>query len=223
MNYERVYDQFVIDRRRKEAALIRDNRHLWQSHHIIPRSVGGGNGRDNLIRLTHEDHLFAHLLLGKIYGGYLWAAALLMLGEEKIGRKARRRYDFARRAYSRAQSERLTGKPGFMTGRKHSAETRAKLSASHKGLPQSEETKKKRAATLIGNKHRLGKPVSEATRELMRQRMMGNKSRTGQIPGALERQRRSESGKRSWTAERHEQHQAMLKRRWAKYHAERAA
>lgn len=38
-----------------------------ENHHIIPRSMGGTNSKDNLVRLTGREHFIAHLLLHKIY------------------------------------------------------------------------------------------------------------------------------------------------------------
>src|SRR5690606_20813609 len=48
-------------------------------HHILPRCLGGGNDPENLIRLTPEDHYFAHLLLGQIHNTRdTWAACVMM-------------------------------------------------------------------------------------------------------------------------------------------------
>lgn len=92
MDYKRIYDDFIKDRRRKESGLTG----YTERHHILPRSLGGGNEPDNLIRLSAEDHIFAHLLLAKAFGGRLWGALLLMmqpprqLGIVSRGRRARR-------------------------------------------------------------------------------------------------------------------------------------
>ena len=32
-------------------------------HHIVPKSLGGSNKFKNLVMLSHEDHIYAHLLL----------------------------------------------------------------------------------------------------------------------------------------------------------------
>jgi hypothetical protein len=216
MNYERIYEQFIDDRRRREGSLTTANRSDWQRHHIKPKSTGGSDRRENLINLTHADHLFAHVLLAKIYGGALWSTVLLMLGAYPVGRRARACYAAARRNYAEHQSKKLTGQPGFFSGRKHSVETRAKLSESHTGLIQSEETRRKRSELSKGNKYRVGKRDDEETRQRKRIRMLGNASRTGQTRGEEERRRCSESVRLSWTPERHEQHQAMLARRWGK-------
>lgn len=70
MNYKKIYDQFIADRRIKEKTLTGYS----EKHHIIPRSLGGDESDGNLIRLNAGDHYFAHLLLAKAYGGNQWAA-----------------------------------------------------------------------------------------------------------------------------------------------------
>lgn len=40
-----------------------------EKHHIIPRSLGGNDSDNNLIRLLPREHFIAHLLLAKIYTG----------------------------------------------------------------------------------------------------------------------------------------------------------
>ena len=74
MDYGRIYRDFIADRRRIEPTL----EGYTEKHHILPRALGGGNEAENLIRLTAEDHFFAHLLLAKIHGGRMWAAVYAM-------------------------------------------------------------------------------------------------------------------------------------------------
>jgi transcription elongation factor Elf1 len=40
-----------------------------ESHHILPRSLGGTDVPDNLVNLTAREHFMAHLLLSKMYKG----------------------------------------------------------------------------------------------------------------------------------------------------------
>lgn len=72
MNYELIYQRFISDRRGRELAGYSER------HHILPRCMGGGDEAENLIRLTPEDHYFAHLLLAYAYGGKNWVAVHAM-------------------------------------------------------------------------------------------------------------------------------------------------
>ena len=89
MNYYRIYDEFIKDRLEKQNQrgwhkLQRPNRNdPFDKHHIFPRCKGGGDEAANIIKLTIEDHFFAHLLLAKIYGGSLWAPLAFMLGGKR--------------------------------------------------------------------------------------------------------------------------------------------
>ncbi len=84
MNYARIYAEFIRDRLHKQP----EKPEYFEVHHIKPRCFGGGNEPENLVRLTPEDHLFAHLLLAVIHGGPLWAACFLMY-EKPSGRRVR--------------------------------------------------------------------------------------------------------------------------------------
>lgn len=103
MNYERIYAEFIADRRVKEP----EKPQYFERHHILPRCLGGGDEPDNLIRLTPEDHFFAHLLLAKIHGGELWAPVAFMVGGSRKDYKpthSRKKYGWVCRALSRAKS-----------------------------------------------------------------------------------------------------------------------
>jgi len=41
----------------------------YQKHHIVPKSLGGNNSKDNLVKLTLREHYVAHLLLTKMTVG----------------------------------------------------------------------------------------------------------------------------------------------------------
>ena len=105
MNYVRIYEAFIQDRRCKEAATMGYS----ERHHIKPRALGGGNEATNLIDLTPEDHFFAHLLLAKIHGGRMWAPVAFMVSGQRKDYKpvqSRRSYGWAKRAMAKA----LTGR-----------------------------------------------------------------------------------------------------------------
>lgn len=78
MNYEKIYNDFIADRKAKEANLIESGEY-FEKHHTVPKSMDGSDDAENLIALTAGDHYFAHLCLAKAYGGRnLWAAVWAM-------------------------------------------------------------------------------------------------------------------------------------------------
>lgn len=48
-------------------------------HHILPRSLGGGDEPSNLVKLTYREHFLAHWLLTKIYDGAARSAMVYAL------------------------------------------------------------------------------------------------------------------------------------------------
>ena len=73
-----------------------------ESHHIIPKCLGGSNDLTNLVDLTAREHYIAHLLLAKIHGGTLWHAVNLM---GKLKKYTNRQYEKARIEHSKLLSE----------------------------------------------------------------------------------------------------------------------
>jgi hypothetical protein len=61
MNYEKIYNQIV------ERAKNRVLDCYTESHHIIPRCMGGGDEKENLVNLTAREHFISHWLLHLIY------------------------------------------------------------------------------------------------------------------------------------------------------------
>lgn len=65
MNYIKIYEDLV--RKAKESIRSKSPSTHYESHHIVPRSMGGGNEKSNLVLLTPREHFIAHRLLTKIY------------------------------------------------------------------------------------------------------------------------------------------------------------
>lgn len=133
MNYAAHYSRLV------ERARIRALSGYSERHHIVPRCIGGTNDKDNVIRLTPEEHYVAHQLLVKMYPGnhrLLWAA-VSMTNQTKRQQRNNKLYGWLRRLLADKISK-------LHQGRKHTDETRAKMAQSHLGVkrgPHSEEHK----------------------------------------------------------------------------------
>jgi hypothetical protein len=112
VDYMRIYREFIADRKVIEPTLTGYS----ERHHILPRSLGGSNDPENLIRLTAEDHYFAHCCLAKIYGGKMWSALARMRWSRREGDRqwvaTRRMYGVARRKAADHLSKLFSGQPG---------------------------------------------------------------------------------------------------------------
>jgi hypothetical protein len=115
-----------------------------ERHHIIPKSMGGSDDLSNLVDLTAREHFICHLLLPKMTEGEhyhkMLRAYVIMSGREIYGS---RKYAFYREEFSK-----IAGKPGELNpmwgvdrsgekntffGKKHSEESKRKMSENRKG------------------------------------------------------------------------------------------
>ncbi|MGL4353054.1 MAG: HNH endonuclease signature motif containing protein [Aeromonas popoffii] len=63
MNYRLIYNNFIFSRLNSAVG----PGVYTERHHILPSCMGGGDGPENLIRLSAREHFIAHRLLAKIY------------------------------------------------------------------------------------------------------------------------------------------------------------
>jgi hypothetical protein len=66
MNYVKIYEK-IIDNAKSQNRKKTKEGSIYESHHIIPKSVGGLNNKDNLVLLTPKEHYICHKLLVEIY------------------------------------------------------------------------------------------------------------------------------------------------------------
>jgi len=80
-----------------------------ERHHIIPRSLGGGNNKDNIVRLTVREHYIAHHLLIKMLEGgarnKMINAFWYMSHSRGQIKLTSRQFEYLKLIYAEAQSE----------------------------------------------------------------------------------------------------------------------
>jgi hypothetical protein len=115
-----------------------------ESHHILPRSLGGTDEKHNLVDLTAREHFICHWLLVKIHTGQAQHKMIYALNGMKRNGKDNERYETAitSRVYARLRAE---------FGRVHS-ETMKGRKAHNKGKPMGDEQKKKLSIQMTGRK-----------------------------------------------------------------------
>lgn len=132
MDYKRIYNQFILDRRKRENKLSG----YFEKHHIKPKSLGGDDEPENIIKLTPEDHLFAHKLLALFEGGSMWHA-LHMCNQNgsscKSIKLSRLWYGKLKRERAKYMSLKMSGSGHHFYGKKLSEEHVEKLVKSHLG------------------------------------------------------------------------------------------
>lgn len=125
--YTRTY--FAIIAKAKTQARIK-GANYYESHHIIPKSLGGSNELDNKVLLTFREHFICHQLLVKMvdskesinkmrYALYMFSRTNLQ--QRGLNRRQQILCAEANRAASSTRSH------YSMLGKKHSEESKAKM------------------------------------------------------------------------------------------------
>ena len=84
--YYQWYQNLVLKSKNRKL----DNTVYKESHHIIPKCLGGDNSETNLVKLTLREHYIAHLLLSKMYDGeakrkmYYGLWIMLLQGKKEV-------------------------------------------------------------------------------------------------------------------------------------------
>ncbi len=96
-------------------AKTRDIEGYVEHHHIIPKSLGGTNNKDNLVKLSAKEHFVAHLLLTKMTEGedkkkMVRAFWLMSKGTGKRYAPCSKMYEIARALFVTAQK----GHPNYL-------------------------------------------------------------------------------------------------------------
>lgn len=150
-------------------------------HHIVPRSLGGSNDADNLIRLTARQHFVAHWMLARALGGSAARAFFMMSNFGRYGQVNSTTYAIARQEYAEQVSQQLKGKPSQCP---FSEETKQKMREAKLGRSLREETKQKLRIAMLGQKR--GPEFAAKVSEAKRGRSNG---RSGHVMSAQTKQR----------------------------------
>lgn len=149
MNYKLIYDNII--KKYKELNLVKSK--ITETHHIIPRCIGGTDDKSNLVVVPTRVHYILHLLLWKIKNyskkqHKKLTNALFCMSKLPIDNKGRRKIKVNSKLYECYSNERKRfmsekcKKWGSVTpgihftkghlGHKHSEEARKKMSKKRK-------------------------------------------------------------------------------------------
>jgi hypothetical protein len=194
MNYTKVYNQLMERAKGRKP----EKGGYYESHHIVPKCMGGSNDKENKVKLTYREHFIAHWLLHREYptNKSLAAAFHIMaygtswrnvrkekgdffpssrqLEEAKMAKVIQRRGTIHSEETRRKISESNKGKPSATKGSTHTDEAKEKMRAAKLGKKRSEEDKrkisegKKRQVPTGPSNHRYGTKHTEETKAKMR-------------------------------------------------------
>ena len=134
-----------------------------EKHHIIPRSLGGNNSKDNLVRLTGREHFICHWLLIKMVTGSNREKMVYAFRMMRVTSKdhSGNRYEtkLTSRIFEKYREEHITIHSKTMTGRvSHNKGKKFGPQSVERRLITSLATKGKNLGKEPGNK---GKPQPE--------------------------------------------------------------
>lgn len=112
-----------------------------EQHHKIPRSFGGPNTKDNIVRLTIREHIIAHAMLVRMTSGP---------EKHKMAKALGRMLSSRQGALYKPRSSVFAAQLRMAARWKMSDEQKAKVSERHKGKVISDEQKLKLSISLKG-------------------------------------------------------------------------
>jgi hypothetical protein len=155
--YTKLYYQIIT------PTLNRELNTYKELHHIIPRSMGGTDEKDNLTYLTAREHFICHWLLVKMTEGQARSKMIYALQGMRAQNNSQQRYEtkITSRVYehyriehARIHSETMKGRPAWNKGIPQTEEHKEKnRQAALKRGPKSEETIEKWKKSREGYKH----------------------------------------------------------------------
>jgi len=155
--YKQWYEQIVL---RAQIRTLSDDIYT-EKHHIIPRSIGGNNSKENIVNLTAREHFICHWLLVKMTNSRARMKMVYALRMMRAAPVNQPRYNniFTSRIYEYYKQEFIKAHTERVTGWKYTDEQKLRMSIAQKKSYQetwTDEMKAKRnAAVAEANRRRV--------------------------------------------------------------------
>jgi len=153
MNYSKIYFSIIENRKNNPY-----NGYV-ECHHIVPKSLGGTDDKNNLVNLSAREHFICHLLLTKMYSEgtvnyHKMVKAFMMMLVCKSENQQRvmtsKKFEYLRIKFSEIQSASQSGINNSQFGKTKSIELKNKIRESvsktlaAKGLGEKKKLKQQR-------------------------------------------------------------------------------
>lgn len=158
-----------------------------ERHHIVPRSLGGDDSKENMVDLTAREHFICHWLLVKMHSGIARGKMINAIVMMKAAADHQDRY-FNSRVYEKLREEYRQYISNMNKGRVqplHEKIKQIEAMTGRKRKPFNQEWLERLAASNRGERNGMyGKRHSEATKERM---SYAAKNRRKETPEEIER------------------------------------
>lgn len=151
-----------------------------EKHHILPKCLGGGNEKENLVLMPVRYHIIAHMVLARAYQiNKLWYAVHSMLSLGNSQRKIIKEKYFSTKKLAKLREEIIINISGIHNpnyGIIRSEEFKEKIRKANIGKKASKETKIKMSLSRSGSNNWLyNKPFPEEAKRKLSEKMKGRK------------------------------------------------
>lgn len=165
--YYKWYKKIISSAKQREEYVTK----YYETHHIIPKALGGTDDPTNLVRLTAREHFVSHILLTKFTSGEHYYKMLCACNGMRRHRDYQSRY-INSRLYETVKKRFAEEHRARLSGKKLSPEHRTAISNGLKGRKSSVETIEKRVKANTGKKR------TPEQRERMRQAQLNRIPKT---------------------------------------------
>jgi len=173
--YSKYYFNIVTNAKARTLAIDT----YVEKHHIIPRSLGGLNNSDNIVKLSAREHLVCHRLLVKMTSGLQKSKMAFAAWRMVFSSSKHKRVKVTARVYQSIKLEMSVAAKERSKSYRHSTESKQKISESKIGKSRDvtwgdkisiANTGKKRSPLLVDTKEKIsqslkGKPLGPASSE----------------------------------------------------------
>ena len=120
-----------------------------EKHHIVPRSMGGSDKKDNLVDLTAREHYIAHLLLTRcvtkeFIPKMMYAFVMMAIVKDKVQQRTFK-------VNSRLFESRKLEANNYKTEFRHTEDAKARIAEKLKGVPKPEFTEDHKRNISLGH------------------------------------------------------------------------
>lgn len=161
-HYYNRYIKFI------EGCLSREKFGYTEKHHIIPKSLGGNNSKENIIHLSGREHFIAHWLLWKTYRNVQMAKAFNLMKinpSDGVRYTNSRAYEVFKSEYSILLSTHMSGENHHNFGKTTPQTVKQKISKSLLNRKRSKESTESQVLSRLKNKKSSGMLGKSHTKE----------------------------------------------------------
>lgn len=143
MNYIKIHNEIIERARKRQKPDC-----YTEKHHVIPKSMGGDDVKENIVTLTAREHFIIHWLLAKIHNNNQMVFALFSM--TKPGNSSQNRYTSHSFRYTREKMAEMMSR--LKSGERHHLYGVRGEENPNFGSKRSEETRKRIALAATGRR-----------------------------------------------------------------------